>query len=120
MFKRGLLTNTFADFVGMANPGLMRFDHVPKLISVGQRIVDEQLDRVIVMLPPRYLKTEIFSKLLSAYYLLKHGDKHVAITSYVARLTWEISSASRNFYQRGGGVISEEIGRASCRERVYK
>lgn len=108
MFKRGLLTNTFADFVGMANPGLMRFDHVPKLISVGQRIVDEQLDRVIVMLPPRYLKTEIFSKLLSAYYLLKHGDKHVAITSYVARLTWEISSASRNFYQRGGGVISEE------------
>jgi phage terminase large subunit-like protein len=109
--KRGLTTDTketFHEFVRRLNPTLLDFEHVPKLIDVGQRIVDGVLDRVIVMLPPRYLKTEIFSKLLSAYYLLTHTMRHVAVTSYVARLAWDISAASRELFRRGGGLVSEE------------
>lgn len=99
---------TFHEYVKRMNPSLLDFEHVPKLVSVGQRIVDGLLDRVIVMLPPRYLKTEIFSKLLSSFYLLTHASRHIAVTSYVARLAWDISAASRNLYKRAGGTVSEE------------
>lgn len=106
--KRGLLNRTFRDFISAANPTLLNYTHIPKLVDVGQRIIDGALDRVLVMLPPRYLKTEVFSKLLTAYYLLHHRKRHVAVTSYVARLTWEISAASRTAFRLGGGKISEE------------
>src|SRR5262245_46057335 len=71
--RRGLYTpfKTFHDYVTIINsgpPALLSYEHVPTLVDVCQRFVDGAITRLLVMLPPRYFKTELFGRLLTAYY----------------------------------------------------
>lgn len=55
--RRGLIDGPpFSEFVARHNPTLPDFEHVPKLLDVADRVVRGELDRVLVLLPPRYFK----------------------------------------------------------------
>lgn len=107
--RRGLVQyHTFRDYVAAVNPGLLDYEHVPQLVDVGNRVVEGLLSRVLVMLPPRYFKTEVFGKLLTAYYLLRHPTRYVGLTSYGADRAWEISETAQRYYTQAHGRVREE------------
>ena len=99
---------SFRAFVEHVNPGLLQYEHVPRLLGVGQRVADGELTRVVVCMPPRYFKSETFSRLLSAYYLLRHPTRHVGLASYGAELAWSLSEEARNYYEAAGGQLRRE------------
>jgi predicted phage terminase large subunit-like protein len=78
------------------------------LADVCERIVSGELKRVMVFLPPRHSKSEIFSRLLSAYYLRKYPDQWVGINSYAAELAHTLSNAARQNFTRCGGELSDD------------
>src|SRR5690606_26959767 len=94
---RGALT--FEAFIRQVNPSLLDYEHVPRLVRVGQRVADGELSRVLVFLPPRHYKSETFSRLLPAYYLHRHPERHVGLACYGAALAWELSDDARAYYQ---------------------
>lgn len=115
MQRRGIaLPETFESFIGRVNPTLLDFEHIPKLASVANRVALGILTRVIVMLPPRYLKTETFSRLLAAFFLRQYPWLNTGLVSYGAELAWSISEESRNYYELDGGLLSKD---ASAKKR---
>lgn len=99
---------TFEEYVRRRNPTLLDFEHIPRLLSVGERVVTGELTRVIVVMPPRYFKTEVFGRLLSGYFLRRHPKWNVGLASYGAELAWSISEEGRHHYQADGGLIRRE------------
>lgn len=98
-------TSSFLDFVRLVNSSLLRYEHISRLVDVGQRIVDGQLKRVMILMPPQYFKTEIFGRLLPAYFLQQQRRHRVAIISYGADLAWSTSEEARDYYQQAGGTL---------------
>lgn len=101
---------TFAEFIRRHNapgPGqhaLLDYEHTPRLVRVAQRVVDGDLKRVLILLPPRYFKSEIFSRLLPAYYLRCYPTRHVGLASYGATLAWKLSAKAREHFRADGGA----------------
>jgi hypothetical protein len=108
--RRGLVRfNTFHDYVYAVNPGLLKYEHVPKLIDVGERVIAGLLSRVLILLPPRYFKTEIFGKLLSGAYLHRHPTRAVGLTSYSADRAWEVSEAAQRYFVQTHGRLRDDV-----------
>jgi len=61
-----------------------------------------------VLMPPRYFKSETFSRLLPAYFLHANPEKHVGLASYSARLAWKLSGRAREYYEQAGGETAED------------
>lgn len=59
-------------------------------------------------MPPRYFKSEIFSRLLPGYFLRRHSSENVGLTSYGGELAWSLSEESRNFYLSDGGQLLKD------------
>jgi predicted phage terminase large subunit-like protein len=78
------------------------------LADVCERIVSGELKRVMVFLPPRHSKSEMFSRLLSAYYLKRYPDRWVGINSYAAELAHTLSNAARQNFVTCGGELSDD------------
>lgn len=115
--RRGLVQRhpTFGAFVADINAGpppLLDYEHVPTLVDVCERFVEGTITRLLVMLPPRYFKTEVFGRLLVAYYLRRFPMRSVGITSYTAHRAWEISEAARNNFGRAGGQFGDSAAAA--------
>lgn len=100
----------FRDFVARHNPTMLRFEHVPRLCSVVDRIVAGELPRVLVMMPPRYLKSETFSRLLGGFNARQNANEWTSIVSYGADLAWQLSEEARNYYVGDGGSLRRETG----------
>jgi hypothetical protein len=96
---------SFGAFVHRRNPSLLRYEHVPRLVSVLDRLATGELRRVIVIEPPRYFKTELCSRLLAPYFLRQHPTEPVGLASYGAELAWAISEEARNNFQADGGIL---------------
>lgn len=103
--REDVLRAGFRAYVARHNPGLLRYEHVPQLCDVVDRLVAGTIMRLMVLLPPRYFKTEIFSRLLSGYFLRCFPTRHVGIVSYGAELAWDISGEARTYYTEDGGVL---------------
>lgn len=98
----------FHSFVERHNESFLDFRHTPLLVDVGDRVVEGELDRVMVLLPPRYFKSETFSRMLPAYYLRRWPRRHIGLTSYGAELAWELSEEARDYYESDGGELDAE------------
>lgn len=96
---------SFRAFVEHVNPTLLAYEHVERLLSVGQRVADGELTRVLVFLAPRHFKSEIFSRLLPAYYLLRHPARQVGLASYGAQLAWDLAREARDYFSAAGGTL---------------
>lgn len=103
--KAGIPLQTFESFVESRNPGLLDYEHVPRLVDVGERIITGELLRVIVMLAPRYFKSETFSRLLPAAFLRRHPEEWIGLSSYGADLAWELSEEARDYFLEDGGSL---------------
>lgn len=67
---------------------------------------DGGISRLMVFMPPRHGKSEMVSRLFSAYYLYCHPARWVAINSYAAELAFTLSRNARENYQEAGGAMS--------------
>lgn len=99
---------SFGAFVRRVNPTLLSYEHVPRLVGVAERIVAGELKRVLVLMPPRYFKSEVFSRLLPAYFLLRHARLNCGLVSYGAGLAWNLSEDARNYFYEAGGLTRHE------------
>lgn len=61
----------------------------------------------MLFVPPRHSKSETVSRLFTAYYLRKHPDHWVGLTSYSGDLAYNLSKAARENYLRGGGILDD-------------
>ena len=96
---------TFSEFIERHNPTLLEHEHVQHLAAVLDRVVSGELRRVMVFMPPRYWKSEVCSRLLPAYFLRKHPNRFVGITSYGATLADDLSREARAYYLADGGKM---------------
>lgn len=99
---------SFRQFIRKVNPRYKFYRHAEALIEVLQRVADDELKRVMVFMPPRHGKSELVSRLFSAYYLYRHPERFVGVNSYAAELAYTFSRAARENYTRAGGEISDE------------
>lgn len=96
---------TFLQFVRLVRPGLKLSKHVLRIIAVLQRVADGELKRVMICLPPRHTKSELVSRLFSAYWLYRYPDQEVGLASYSASLATQLSADARGFYLSAGGAL---------------
>ncbi len=99
----------FVSFVHKANPRFQFYPHCELLAAVLERVVTGELKRVMIQLPPRHSKSELFSRLFSAYYLLRNPHHFVGINSYSADLAYTLSRASRENFIQCGGVVKDDV-----------
>jgi len=100
--------DNFWEFVGAVNESLLDFEHVPTLVEVAGQVASGEIDRLIVLMPPRYFKSETFSRLLPAYFLHANPTRHVGLASYSARLAWKLSGKAREYYEKAGGQTAQD------------
>lgn len=62
----------------------------------------------MVFMPPRHGKSELVSRLFSAYYLYRHPERWVGINSYAAELAYTLSRAARDHYLASGGRLRDD------------
>jgi len=98
----------FTDFIARHNPTLLEHWHVRTMADVLQRVADGVLKRVLFMMPPRYWKTEVTSKLFPAYLLKELPTASIGLASHGAGLAWENSEEARSYYQRDDGALSRD------------
>ncbi len=99
----------FRSFVGEANPRFQFYKHCNLLSDVLERVASGEIKRLLIQLPPRHSKSELVSRLFSAYYLKKNPTHFVGINSYSAELAYTLSRASRENFQRCGGVVKDDV-----------
>lgn len=106
--RRGLLVyDTFKEYVKAMRPDLMDHAYIRRQINVAQKVIDGRLKNVLVLIPTQYGKSTIWSQLLPSYYLLRHGSRRVALSSYGAELAWEHSGEARDLYAQAGGQFND-------------
>jgi hypothetical protein len=98
----------FREFIEVVNPGFKFYRHVDILIAILQRVVEGEITRLMIFWPPRHGKSELISRLFSAYYLYRHPERFVGLCSYGADLAYSLSRNSRGNYQRIGRKVPVE------------
>ena len=77
------------------------------VIEQLQKVIDGEINRLILQVPPRHGKSLLASQLLPAAYLLAHPDRYVGISSYSAELAEGFSRKARDYFKDGGGLLNE-------------
>ena len=96
---------TFRQFIKLVMPNFQFYKWNEVLIDLLEEVVAGKLLRLCVQVPPRHGKSQLVSRLFPAYYLLKHQDRNVAVTSYGATLAEGFSRAARAYYVDAGGRL---------------
>ncbi len=94
---------TFREFVCKVRPSYRWYKHCEILCDVLQRAADGKIKRLMVFMPPRHGKSELCSRLFSAYFLYRYPQRWVAVTSYAADLAYTLSRAAQENYREAGG-----------------
>lgn len=96
---------TFKEFIQLVNPNFQFYTWNLILISRLQEVADGQLTRLLVQVPPRHGKSEL-CKLFAGYYLLRHQQRFVGVSSYSMDLAATFSRAARSYYVEAGGKFN--------------
>lgn len=99
---------TFREFVNQANPRYKWYPFASRLADVLQAVADGEITRLMVFMPPRHGKSELVSRLFSAYYLHRYPSRWVGINSYAAELAYTFSRNARENYTRLGGILKSD------------
>lgn len=65
------------------------------IFETAQKVVDGEIDRLVVCIPPRHSKTQIMSIALPLYSFVHNASSHNIITSYAEDVVMESSGAIR-------------------------
>lgn len=79
------------------------------LTSILEKVASGEIKRLLIQLPPRHSKSELISRLFSAYYLMRNPTHFVGINSYSAELAYTLSRASRENFIRCGGEVKGDV-----------
>lgn len=104
---------TFREYVARVHPRFVWYRHCEQVAAVLQRVADDELHRVIVMMPPRHSKSETVSRLFSSYYISRHPDRWVGLSSYAAALAYKLSRAARDFALAAGVTLRDDAAALS-------
>lgn len=96
---------SFVDYVGAVNKSYQWYAYLRILADLLTKILTGEIKRLIVFMPPRHGKSELISRLFTAYYLLKHPERWVGICSYGGGLSNSFSRVARSNYAKGGGLL---------------
>lgn len=97
----------FQAFVRVANPRFRWYPHCIKIAKVLIRVANGELTRVMIFAPPRHGKSEILSRLFSAYYLSLFPERWIGINCHTADLANMLSRISRDNFLNNEGAILE-------------
>lgn len=103
--RKGPRSLTFIEFVKLVRPGYRWYKHCLVLAAVLQRVADGEIKRLMIFMPPRHGKSELASRLFTAYFLYLYPERFVGLSSYSAGLAYTLSRAARENYKEAGGVI---------------
>ena len=78
------------------------------LATILEKVASGEVKRLLIQLPPRHSKSELVSRLFSAYYLLRNPSHFVGINSYSAELAYTLSRASRENFIKCGGTVKDD------------
>lgn len=92
----------------MANPRFKWYQHCIKIAKVLVRVANGELTRVMIFAPPRHGKSELLSRLFSAYYLSLFPERWVGINSYSADLAYTLSRSARENYIINGRTVKDD------------
>src|SRR5688572_2006349 len=93
---------SFREFVARVAPHYQWYKHCEVLGDVLQRVADGELSRVMIFMPPRHGKSELTSRLFSAYYLHCHPERWVGLCSYTGELAHGLSRNAKDYYCEAG------------------
>lgn len=100
---------SFRLFTRLANPRFQFYKHCELLADVLEKVASGEIKRLLIQLPPRHSKSEMISRLFTAYYLKKNPSHFVGINSYSAELAYTLSRASRENFQKCGGKVKDDV-----------
>jgi predicted phage terminase large subunit-like protein len=99
---------SFASFVDLVSNGKYKwYPYCVRLCHILQKVADGEIKRLMVFMPPRHGKSELVSRLFSAYYLYRHPEKWVGVNSYSAELAYTFSRAAKSNYTYADGLMSD-------------
>jgi predicted phage terminase large subunit-like protein len=99
---------SFKEFVTKVYPKYQWYRHCDVLAEVLQRVVDGEIKRLMIYMPPRHGKSQLTTKLFTAYYLYRHPEKWVGISAYAAELAYTFSRAARDAYREADGQLRKD------------
>jgi len=88
--------NDFLDFVRSVWPAFIEGAHHRIMAEAFERIVNGDLKRLIINMPPRHTKSEFASYILPAWFLGRYPDKKVIQTAHTAELSVGFGRKVRN------------------------
>lgn len=88
--------NAFCQFV---DPAYLLPPHLRLLCSVLDKVERGEIKKLMVFMPPRHGKSETVSRKFPAYYLGKHPNDNVILTSYGYLLAKSFSKATRDLIE---------------------
>ncbi|MCA1615038.1 MAG: phage terminase large subunit [Acidobacteria bacterium] len=103
--KAGKAKLSFIEFVQLVKPSYQWYKHCLILAAVLQKVADGEIKRLMIFMPPRHGKSELASRLFTAYFLYLYPERFVGLSSYSAGLAYTLSRAARENYVEGGGTI---------------
>jgi predicted phage terminase large subunit-like protein len=96
---------SFGDHIASVYPKFPFTRHTTRLVEVGQRVFDGEIQRTLLMLPPRHFKSTIFSRFGPSYFLRKHPDRTWAQGAHTQPLAAEFGKAARDYFVASGGAL---------------
>lgn len=97
---------TLVEYVNAAHPNYIWGPHLLAISRALQDVADGLVTRLIILAPPRHGKSELVSRIFTAYYLYRHPDRDVALTTYGAELSYDLSRDARNNFLLLGGRLA--------------
>lgn len=104
--ETGKPVRSFRAYVDHSHPRYRWYRHCVTLGEALQGVADGTIKRLMVFEPPRHGKSEEVSRLFPGYYLERHPDHWVGLSSYAAGLAFTLSRNAREIYQRAGNALN--------------
>jgi predicted phage terminase large subunit-like protein len=108
----------FADFCRYSNKDYQTPLHIQRLIDKLEAIERGELKRLMVFMPPRHGKSETISKKFPAWFLGKHPDSNVIMSSYGFTLVRSFSKDVRDLIESRRYKIVFDISTAEDSRQV--
>lgn len=99
---------SFVGWVNAYHPRYQWYEFNLRVAELLQAVADGIIKRLMIFLPPRHGKSELVSRLFSAYFLYLYPHKWVGVCSYGASLAETLSRNARANFLAGGGEMRHD------------
>lgn len=114
MARREWARRSLLRFCSFTWPNYQFARHLEVLAGALEEVERGECTRLMVFMPPRHGKSEMCSMRFPAWFLGKHPDKRVILTSYAASLAHSFGRQVRNLVQsREFGLVFGEMSAAA-------